>query len=159
MGPAALDVIKIPAEKLQFRLFSIETLQCLVGNGEDLRGLKGGGPAEGHIQGHSLADHSLIGVHSGVLIALALGIVQQLGETLAGILLQCDIVIEDGGIRTQPSDIAGDGVDLRLEPGGISLPVCVGRVEVGGVPGILLRKRGALGDRFFNRHEKKPPVR
>ena len=76
MGPAALDVIKIPAEKLQLRLFSIEALQCLVGNGEDLRGLKGGGPAEGHIQGHSLADHGLVGVHPGVLVALALGIVQ-----------------------------------------------------------------------------------
>ena len=154
MGPAALDVVKIAAVKGQLRLLRIEGLQPLLRDGENLRRLKGGGAQKVHIEGHGFAHHGLIGVHAGVLIAFALGIIQQLGEPLAGLLLQGDIVVQ--GIRTgiQTPGISAQGLDLGAEQLGVGMPCVVRWIEVGSIPGIVRRNFTAERDRFMVRHEE-----
>ena len=149
VGTAALDVVEIAAVEGELRQLGIEFLQPLLGQGQQLRHLKGGGTHQLHVLGGDLPHHSLVGSHPGILITLALGVVHELAEHLPGLLLQGDKVVEGLSALTQAA-----GVALQLSGEGFQgleflLPGIICGVEVGSVPGILLRDGIPLGDGFL----------
>ena len=148
VGAAALDVVKIAAVEGELGQLGIKRLQPLLGQREQLWHLKGGGPYQLHILGGDLSHHGLIGGHPGVLVAFPLGVVHELAEHLPGLLLQGDKVVEGLGALTQTARVALQRLGEGFQGLELLLPGLITGVEVGGVPGILLRDGIPLGIRF-----------
>ena len=158
VGPAALDVVEIPAEQLQPGLQPVKFLQRLAGEAQKLGDLEGGGTGQLHILSGDPAHHGLVLRDAGVLVAPALGVVHQPDQKLAGLLLQGQKVIEDGGAPTQAALILCQLVSEALEAGQVLLPRLVRGIQVGGVPGIGLRDGGTLRNGFLLGHDERPPM-
>ena len=149
VGAAALDVVEVAAVEGELGELGIKFLQTLLGQSQQLRHLKGGGTHQLHILGGDLAHHGLVGSYPGVLVAFPLGIVHELAEHLSGLLLQGDKVVEGLGALAQTAGIALQLLGEGFQSLELLLPGLVGGVEVGGVPGILLRDGIPLGDGFL----------
>ena len=65
------QVGQVPAVPLQARAYGIELCQSFVGNGQDLRGFKADGSAQGHHSAHKFTAHGLVFCLTGILIGLA----------------------------------------------------------------------------------------
>lgn len=125
VGPAALDVVEIPAEQLQPGLLPVKLLQRLVGKAQKLRDLEGGSSGQLHILGGDPAHLGLVFRDAGVLIAPALGVVHQPDQKLAGLLLQGQKVIEDGGAPAQAALILRQTGGEVLKADKVLLPCLV----------------------------------
>ncbi|SCI81275.1 Uncharacterised protein [uncultured Flavonifractor sp.] len=122
VGPAALDVVEIPAEQLQPGLLLVKLLQRLVGEAQKLRDLEGGRPGQLHILGGDPAHHGLVLRDAGVLVAPSLGVVHQPDQKLAGLLLQGQKAVEDGGTPAQAALILRQPGGEALEADEVLLP-------------------------------------
>lgn len=124
------------AEPLQLRLLGIEPLQRLVGDGQDLGRLKAGGGIQGHESSGKLADHGLIGGDTGILVALALGIVGKLGAADLDVLQQLHIGKQGPGVPAQSARIGGHLLALGDHVLKFLLPKLVAGVQVLGGPAV-----------------------
>ena len=116
VGPAALDVVEIPG------LLLVKLLQRLVGEAQKLRDLEGGRPGQLHILGGDPAHHGLVLRDAGVLVAPSLGVVHQPDQKLAGLLLQGQKAVEDGGTPAQAALILRQPGGEALEADEVLLP-------------------------------------
>ena len=137
MLAAAAHAVDAQTVVLQFGRLGVQTVQRLVVDGEQFRGLERGGRLKLDRKARHLRDHFLIRRHAGILIAAALCIVHDRVERKTDLVVQTEKAQQGLAALRQMAAEGGNARNELLCCGKRFAPCVVGREQVLDRPFIL----------------------
>ena len=127
-------LVQIAAEFLQLRLGGVKAVQGFLGNGHQLRALKGTGAAELDNKAEAAALHGLVGGVGGILIVFNKCVDKQLLHLAVDLLHTAEVAVQGVGRLPQLALIGGDLLRQRLGSLQGRAPRLVVSIEIRCVP-------------------------